>query len=260
MCRARLSPDRAGGIEAGAITEIYGEFRTGKTQLCHHLAVACQARVPSRRAAVSPSLTSVLASPALQIATCNGGGEGKCLYIDTEGTFRPNRLFSIANRYGVDPQGVLENIAYAKAHNVEHQLHLLQAGAGLMADARFSLIIVDSATNLYRSEYEGRGELSARQMHLCKFLRGLAKLADAYGCAVVITNQVVANPGELSFGGGNKSTPIGGNIIAHASTTRLSLRKGKQGSRTATLVCSPSQPEGDASFQVTEAGIDDHAE
>ena len=109
---------------------------------------------------------------------------------------------------------------------------------------------MDSATALYRSEYDGRGELSARQSHLCKFLRALTKLADCYGVAVVITNQVVTSP-EMG-GGGPK--PIGGNIIAHASTTRLALRKGRGESRVAKLVCSPFLPEGDASFSVTEGG------
>jgi DNA repair protein RAD51 len=165
---------------------------------------------------------------------------------------------------------VLDNVAYAKAHNVEHQLELLTAGAAMMADSRhvpspcqlafshtrrrsFAIIIVDSATSLYRSEYEGRGELSARQMHLCKFLRALAKLADTYGVAVVITNQVVAKPDVMFAGGGPQ--PIGGNIIAHASTTRISLRKGRGDSRTAKIVCSPNMPECEANFGVTEQGV-----
>jgi DNA repair protein RAD51 len=122
----------------------------------------------------------------------------------------------------------------------------------------FSIIIVDSATALYRSEFEGRGELSARQMHLCKFLRALTRLANEFGVAVVVTNQVVANPEGGTFGSAPK--PIGGNIIAHASTTRISLRKGKGESRLAKLVCSPNLPEGDASFAVTEQGIDDYKE
>ena len=111
---------------------------------------------------------------------------------------------------------------------------------------------MDSATALYRSEYEGRGELSARQMHLCKFLRALTKLADTYGVAIVITNQVVAKPDAMFAGGG--PTPIGGNIIAHASTTRIALRPGRGGSRTAKLICSPNLPEGEANFAVDGDG------
>ena len=105
------------------------------------------------------------------------------MYIDTEGTFRPQRLIAIAERFGMDPNAVLDNVAYAKAHNTEHQSELLIAAAGMMAEARFGLIIVDSVTNLFRTEYEGRGELSARQMHLGKFLRHLTRLADEFGVA-----------------------------------------------------------------------------
>ena len=116
------------------------------------------------------------------------------MYIDTEGTFRPQRLIQIAERFGMDPGPVLDNVAYAKAHNTEHQSELLVAAARMMAESRFALMIIDSVTNLYRTEYEGRGELSARQMHLGKFLRQLARLADEFGVAVIVSNQVVANP------------------------------------------------------------------
>ena len=120
----------------------------------------------------------------------------------------------------------------------------------------FAVLIVDSATSLYRSEYEGRAELSARQTHLGRFLRGLQRLADEFGVAVVVTNQVVANPDGAMFAGAALK-PIGGNIIAHASTTRLSLRKGRADTRVCKVVCSPSLPESEASFAVTEHGIDD---
>lgn len=113
-------------METGSITEIYGEFRSGKTQLCHTLCVTCQLPIEM------------------------GGGEGKCLYIDTEGTFRPQRLIQIAERYGLNPQDVLDNVAYARAHNTDHQTQLLVAAASMMAESRFALIIVDSATALYR--------------------------------------------------------------------------------------------------------------
>jgi DNA repair protein RAD51 len=149
---------------------------------------------------------------------------------------------------------VLDNVACARANNTDHQLELLTAAAGMMADSRFAVVIVDSATALYRSEFEGRGELSARQMHLCKFLRALQRLADEFGVAVVITNQVVANP-DSSFGS-NQPKPIGGNIIAHASTTRLFLRKGRGESRICKVICSPCLPEGEASFSISAAGID----
>ena len=112
------------------------------------------------------------------------------LWIDTEGTFRPARLAQIAERFGLNPADVLDNVAYARAHNTDHQGQLLLAAASMMAEARFALIIVDSVTALYRTEFNGRGELSARQIHLGRFLRALAKLAEEFGCAVVVTNQV----------------------------------------------------------------------
>ena len=136
-----------GGIETGSITEIFGEFRTGKSQICHTLAVTCQ------------------------LPFDMGGGEGKCLYIDTEGTFRPVRLLSVANRYGLEGEEVLDNVAYARAYNSEHQLQLLQMASQMMTETRFSLLIVDSATSLYRTDYNGRGELSSRQSHMAKFMR-----------------------------------------------------------------------------------------
>ncbi|KAL3309831.1 recombinase rad51 [Cichlidogyrus casuarinus] len=187
-----------GGIETGSVTELFGEFRTGKSQICHQLAVTCQLPVDM------------------------GGGEGKCLYIDTEGTFRPERLLAIAERYGLNPTSVLDNVAYARAYNTDHQLELLVSAAAMMSESRYALIIVDSATALYRTDYAGRGELSARQMHLAKFLRALLRLADEFGVAVVITNQVVASVDAAMFSADPKK-PIGGNIMGHASTTRLIL-------------------------------------
>lgn len=230
---AKVDEMLQGGIESGSVTEIYGEFRTGKTQLMHTLAVTCQLPIEQ------------------------GGGEGKCLYIDTEGTFRPQRLIQIAERFQMDPGPVLDNVAYAKAHNTEHQTELLVAAAGMMAETRFALMIIDSVTNLYRTEYEGRGELSARQMHLGKFLRQLARLADEFGVAVIVSNQVVANPEGGPFAGANALKPIGGNIMAHASTTRLALRKGRGENRVMKIVCSPMLPESEAQFSIGEDGIND---
>lgn len=222
-----------GGIETGSITELFGEFRTGKSQLCHTLAVTCQLPIDQ------------------------GGGEGKCLYIDTEGTFRPARLLSIAERYGLDGNDVLDNVAYARAYNSDHQTQLLMQASALMSESRYALLIVDSATALYRTDYSGRGELAARQMHMAKFLRSLSRLADEYGVGVVITNQVVAQvDGAASFAG-PQVKPIGGNIIAHASTTRLSLRKGRGETRVCKIFDSPNLPESEAIFAITEDGIKD---
>jgi DNA repair protein RAD51 len=159
-----------GGVETGSITEVFGEFRTGKTQLCHTLCVTCQ------------------------MAVTEGGAEGKAIYIDTEGTFRPNRLQAIAERFGLDPTVALENVAYARAHNSEHQAELLKLAAAIMSQDRYALLVVDSATALFRTDYTGRGELSERQMQMAQFLRQLTRLAEEFGVAVFITNQVVANP------------------------------------------------------------------
>lgn len=257
-----------GGVETGSITEVFGEFRTGKTQLCHTLCVTCQMPVTE------------------------GGAEGKAIYIDTEGSFRPERLQAIAERFGLDPTVALENVAYARAHNSEHQMELLKVAAAIMAQDRYALLVVDSATALFRTDYTGRGELSERQMQMAQFLRQLTRLAEEFGVAVFITNQVVANPDGMSFAK-DSTKPIGGNIIAHASTTRLRLRKGRGQNRISksgivsdfvvvfeyisdsslfrdililqllllvTVFDSPTLPEADAQFALSAAGVCDATE
>ena len=222
----------AGGIETGSLTEVFGEFRTGKTQLCHTLCVTAQRPLDQ------------------------GGAEGKAIYVDTEGTFRPQKLVAIAERFGMNPDEVLENVICARAHNSEQQLELLQDAAALMSECRFALLVVDSATALYRTDYSGRGELSERQMHLAQFLRQLTRLAEEFGIAVVITNQVVANPDGMSFAK-DATKPIGGNIIAHASTTRLKFKKGRGDNRVCVIYDSPTLPESEGAFSVGPAGIED---
>lgn len=225
-----------GGIETGSITELFGEFRTGKTQLVHQLAVTCQLPIDM------------------------GGGEGKALYIDTEGTFRPERLLAIAERYGLSGSDVLDNVAYARAYNTDHQTQLLLQASAMMTETRYALIIVDSATSLYRTDYSGRGELSERQMHMARFLRTLQRIADEFGVAVVITNQVVAQVDGAAMFQADPKKPIGGNIMAHATTTRLSFRKGRGDSRVVKVYDSPSLPESEASFAITAEGICDAKE
>lgn len=222
-----------GGIETGSITEMFGEFRTGKTQICHTLCVTCQ--LPKE----------------------NGGGAGKALYIDTEGTFRPEKLKNIAERFGLDPDEVVANVLYARAYNSDHQNKLLLQACGLMAESKFALLVVDSATALYRTDFSGRGELSARQMSLAKFLRNLQKIADEHQVAVLITNQVVAQVDGSSFGGANDKKPIGGHIMAHAAQTRLYLRKGMKENRICKIYDSPCLPEDEATYAITDNGIDD---
>ncbi|KAI5706143.1 hypothetical protein M8J75_005298 [Diaphorina citri] len=222
-----------GGIETGSITEIFGEFRTGKTQLCHTLAVTCQLPIDQN------------------------GAEGKCLYIDTEGTFRPERLIAIADRYKLIGTDVLDNVAYARAYNTDHQTHLLIDASAMMAESRYALLIVDSAMALYRTDYSGRGELSARQMHLARFLRMLLRLADEFGVAVVITNQVVAQVDGAAMFNADPKKPVGGNIMAHSSTTRLYLRKGRGETRICKIYDSPCLPEAEAMFAINNDGIGD---
>ncbi|CAG7951774.1 unnamed protein product [Penicillium salamii] len=234
----RLDTLLGGGVETGSITEIFGEFRTGKSQICHTLAVTCQ------------------------LPFDMGGGEGKCLYIDTEGTFRPVRLLAVAQRYGLVGEEVLDNVAYARAYNSDHQLQLLNQASQMMCETRFSLLVVDSATSLYRTDFNGRGELSSRQTHLAKFMRTLQRLADEFGIAVVITNQVVAqvDGGPSAMFNPDPKKPIGGNIIAHASTTRLSLKKGRGETRICKIYDSPCLPESDCLFAINEDGIGDPSE
>ncbi|XP_029351788.1 DNA repair protein RAD51 homolog 1 isoform X2 [Echeneis naucrates] len=221
------------GIETGSITEMFGEFRTGKTQLCHTLAVTCQLPIDQ------------------------GGGEGKAMYIDTEGTFRPERLLAVAERYGLVGSDVLDNVAYARAFNTDHQTQLLYQASAMMAESRYALLIVDSATALYRTDYSGRGELSARQGHLGRFLRMLLRLADEFGVAVVITNQVVAQVDGAAMFSADPKKPIGGNILAHASTTRLYLRKGRGETRICKIYDSPCLPEAEAMFAINADGVGD---
>lgn len=223
-----------GGIETGSITEIFGEFRCGKSQLCHTLAVNCQLPISM------------------------GGAEGRCIYIDTENTFRPQRLIAVAERYKINGDSVLDNVAVARAYNTDHQTQLLIQASAMMTEARYALLIVDSATALYRTDYTGRGELPSRQNHLGQFLRMLLRLADEHGIAVVITNQVVANvDGAAGMFGGDQKKPIGGHILAHSSTTRLYLRKGRGEARICKIYDSPCLPESEATFAINPDGIGD---
>lgn len=222
-----------GGIETGSVTEIIGEFRTGKSQLCHQLAVICQMPVDM------------------------GGAEGRCLWIDTEGTFRPERLLQMAERFNLSGEEVLDHVAYARCYNTEHQQDLLRKAAEMMSESRYALIVVDSVMALFRTDYSGRGQLADRQMSLARFLRGLLRLADEFGVAVVMTNQVVAQVDNMAGYQTDPKKPIGGHIIAHASTTRLFLRKGKGEARMCKIYDSPCLPEGECTFAITPRGIED---
>ena len=220
-----------GGIESMSITEAFGEFRTGKTQIAHTLCVTAQ------------------------LPKSMGGGNGKVAFIDTESTFRPERIRPIAERYGLDPDATLENIIVARAFTHEHQCQLLAMVAAKLSEDQFSLIIIDSITALFRVDFVGRGELAERQQKLGKMLSNLIKMAEEYNVAVYITNQVVSDPGGGSMFVADPKKPIGGHIMAHASTTRLSLRKGRGEQRICKIYDSPSLPETECVFAITEQGI-----
>uniref|UniRef100_A0A8C5BU87 DNA repair protein RAD51 homolog n=1 Tax=Gadus morhua TaxID=8049 RepID=A0A8C5BU87_GADMO len=214
-----------GGMETGSITEMFGEFRTGKTQLCHTLAVTCQVS----------HWYGLVGSDSL-FTTCS---------------------LPVPCRYGLVGSDVLDNVAYARAFNTDHQTQLLYQASAMMAESRYALLIVDSATALYRTDYSGRGELSARQGHLGRFLRMLLRLADEFGVAVVITNQVVAQVDGAAMFSADPKKPIGGNIMAHASTTRLYLRKGRGETRICKIYDSPCLPESEAMFAINADGVGD---
>ena len=219
-----------GGIETGAITETYGRFASGKSQLGFQLAV--DAQLPKDK----------------------GGLEGGVLFIDTEGTFRPERIESIAKAKGLDPEKALEGIMVIRALTTDEQVLAVKRADKLIVEKNIKLVIVDSLMSLFRSEYIGRGALGERQQKLNQHIHALQMLADKHDLAVYITNQVMDNPGMLF---GDPTTPIGGNILAHAATTRLYLRKSKEDKRIVRLVDSPNMPEGECVIKITPNGIKD---
>ncbi|ERN01492.1 hypothetical protein AMTR_s00002p00270090 [Amborella trichopoda] len=210
-----------GGIETLSITEAFGEFRSGKTQLAHTLCVSTQ------------------------LPTTMHGGNGKVAYIDTEGTFRPDRIVPIAERFGMDPNAVLDNIIYARAYTYEHQYNLLLGLAAKMAEEPFRLLIVDSVIALFRVDFTGRGELAERQQKLAQMLSRLIKIAEEFNVAVYMTNQVIADPGGGVFISDPKK-PAGGHVLAHAATIRLMFRKGKGEQRVCKVFDAPNLPEAEA--------------
>jgi DNA repair protein RadA len=220
-----------GGVEAKGITEFFGEFRTGKTQICHQLSVTVQ--LPEEL----------------------GGLDGVAVYIDTEGTFRPERLIPISERFTLEPKKVLKNIIFARAYNSDHQLYLSQNIGELIEKGKnIKLIIIDSIIGYFRAEYIGRGMLAERQQKLNKHLHTLLRLSELYNLAVVIANQVMAKP-DAFFG--DPTEPVGGHIVAHNCTTRVYLRKSRGNQRIARLIDSPYLPEAEVVFAIEEDGLKD---
>ncbi len=220
-----------GGVETQSVTEAFGEFGSGKSQLAMQLAVNVQLPVE------------------------DGGLEGCAVFIDTENTFRPERVKQIAEASGLDPDATLNKIRVARAYTSDHQMLLVEkVGELIKSGIPIKLIVVDSLTSLFRSEYTGRGSLAVRQQKLNRHIHSLQRAADMYNLAVYVTNQVMARP-DIFFG--NPTAAIGGHIVGHASQFRLYLRKGKAGKRIARLVDSPYLPEGEAVFKLSEKGVEE---
>ena len=218
-----------GGIETQAVTEFYGEFGSGKSQICHTLCITAGQPVES------------------------GGLDSGIIYVDTEGTFRPERLEQIARERGVDPLHALKNVAVCKVYNSSH-LELIVKNLGkYVDDYKAKLVIIDSIISLHRAEFAGRGTLADRQQRLNSIMHKLLRIAEIYNIALVVTNQVQSAP-DTFFG--DPTRPTGGNVIGHASTYRVYLKKSGE-NRIARMVDSPYHPYGDVRFTVNEKGVDD---
>lgn len=218
-----------GGVETQSITEVYGKYGSGKTQWAFQLAVTVQ--LPKEK----------------------GGMNGKAIYIDSENSFRPERVISIAQRFGVDSDKALKNIFVARAYNADHQMALVEkAKEKIEEDPSIKLLVVDSLTALFRAEFTGRGSLADRQQKLNRHMYTLTKLAETKNIAILVTNQVMDRP-DILFG--DSTAPIGGNVVGHASKTRIYLRKAKAEARIAKLVDSPYLPDGEAVYKLTNEGI-----
>ncbi|KAL1451472.1 hypothetical protein WDU94_005848 [Cyamophila willieti] len=233
---AELDKILGGGIESMAITEAFGEFRTGKTQLSHTLSITAQLPDESK-----------------------GYSGGKVIYVDSENTFRPERLRPIAARFNLEDECALENVLYTRSFNSEHQMELLDMVAGLFHQEAgiFKLLIIDSAIALFRVDFSGRGELADRQQKLAQYMARLQRLSEEFNVAVFITNQMTSDPGATMSFQADPKKPVGGNIMAHASTTRISLRKGRAETRIAKIYDSPDMPEAEAMFAITNGGVTD---
>ncbi|OYR53415.1 DNA repair and recombination protein RadA [Halorubrum halodurans] len=246
-----------GGIETQSITEVYGEFGSGKSQVTHQMAVNVQ---------LSPE---------------NGGLDGGCIFVDSEDTFRPERIDDMVR--GLDDEilademerreiegspddeeametlvdAFLDQIHVAKAFNSNHQILLAEKAKELAGEHEESewpirIVCVDSLTAHFRAEYVGRGELAERQQKLNKHLHDLMRIGDLFNTAILVTNQVASNPDSYF---GDPTQAIGGNILGHASTFRIYLRKSKGNKRIVRLVDAPNLADGEAVMRVQGEGL-----
>eukprot|EP00055_Hartaetosiga_balthica_P012841 m.63671 g.63671 ORF g.63671 m.63671 type:complete len:344 (-) comp8083_c0_seq1:992-2023(-) len=223
-----------GGIESQLLTEVHGEYRTGKSQLCMTMCISAQ--MPNED---------------------TGYSGGKVIYVDTEGAFQPERLEGICDRFNVDYAAALNNIYFCRAYNSEYLMNLMiEVGAILAQEGGVvRLLIIDSIMATFRSDYCGRGELADRQQQLNQLLASIKRMAEEWNIVVVLTNQMCSDPGATMSFVSDPKKPIGGHILAHAVQTRLYFRKGSGEQRFAKLVCSARFSEKDASFCLTEGGV-----
>lgn len=219
----------SGGIETQAITEVYGEYGTGKTQLCHTLCVM------------------------VQLPKDAGGLEAGAIYVDTENTFRPERIHHIAEIRGLDPAEALENVIVAKAYNSSHQELIIEDVGPIIEKSNIKLLIVDSAVAHFRAEYLGRGTLAERQQRLNRFMHMLMRIAETYNVAAIATNQIQASPDSFF---GDPFRPTGGHVVAHTSTYRVYLKRSGR-NRIARMVDSPYHPEREVIFMLSDRGVED---
>src|SRR6266516_889050 len=229
---SRLDSFLKGGIETHAMTEIAGEFGSGKSQLCYTL---CMTGNMSEK---------------------KGGLGGNVIFIDTENTFRPERIHQIAEHRGIGaPEEILRKIYVCKIFNsgrLESMIHNLGKS---IQQYKAKIVVVDSIISLHRAEFTGRGTLADRQQRLNIMLHKLIRLAEVYNLAVVVTNQVQSQPDNF-FAGGDPLRVTGGNIMGHGSTYRILFRKAGR-DRTAIMLDSPWHAYDQTKFTISEKGVQD---
>ena len=222
-----------GGVESQAITELAGEFGSGKSQICHALCVT------AAKAESSSHINSII-------------------FIDTENTFRPERVHQIAEARGLDSEEIMKRVFICKINNSVQLEALIRNLGKAIEEYKAKLVIVDSIISLHRAEYTGRETLADRQQRLNIMLHKLLRLAEIYNVAVVLTNQVQSSP-DSTFGGSNSLRASGGNIMGHACTYRIFLRKIGQ-DRLAIMVDSPLHAYDQVKFTISEKGVEDAEE
>jgi len=219
-----------GGLELGTTMEAFGQFATGKTNLSHIFAVSTIMQFP----------------------------DSYVVWVDTEGTFKPDRIRQICSERDVDPEKVLAQILHGKAITSDHQILLTEKIEELVNDGKdVKMLIVDSMMNHFRAEYLGRGTLAVRQQMLNGYLHRIGKLADIYKIAVYFTNQVQSDPGCMF---GNPEKVVGGNIIGHFAEIRVWILKAAKDTRRMKLVDSPNLPAGEANYRIVNGGFESVAE